>query len=1266
MAVLDNVSFSPEEVAIRGRVDLLGRAEEECSTYTTTLLAAGDGLIYGATMANDGPGGKALLFRYDPSRAWTSERYGPAANPAILGEPFPQDAYGWEVSASRWIWDLVEEDGKIYGGFYYWSDHHADECRARGGRVFVYDPALPWSPGEGVGSNPRDLGQAVAGEAGVMGLCVGNDGWIYGGTISSAISYKQTPPEGRGGHIFRLDPATVGRERPHFEDLGKVAVDVYEVWSLTAHPSRDLVYAGTAEGARVYEIDASSMPMSATPLGSLEAAAYGYVSEMITASDGRIYVGTYPTCRLGVYDPSDAARGLVDMGTVHESQRELPGLAEGPDGCLYLGTYGHARMGNALAGETDYYDGCLLRLDLSSVDMAAATVELENLGTAAGELGGKPFTPVYWIDTLCAGSDGRIYGAGNNNFMFRFDPAHPYDARGSAVSVAVYPSAAVLRQVIPRPNTVNATRYITGLARASDGRIYGCTAVDWWGRPEHSLEQGGRLFWYRPAEELGAGEYRDLGQALPTEYALWSPVEGPDGAVYFGTQPGGRLARYKPDGGGFEDLGTPREGISKVTALCRRGELIIGGTDKGAHLFRYHPHGGAMLYLGSPVPGSTSIDALMAGREGLVYGTIGPVFFTYDPERPWSPGTGEGSNPRNRVIPDYPTRVSGLAQGRDGRVYLGAYPTGAVYVFDPASGEIARDRDGNNRGIYALAAGSDGKIYGGAQCSDMYAKDHELLARYEDGSYVSMPWVCGWENAVTALVCGSNGRIYGGTGNNGYLFEYEPGFVFEWEKADYRVEEPAGTGVAVDVLDLSRNLLLEDVGHEEDISGLSPEYPAVRLRARMSSGDDGVRPSLKGWSLSWVPGRGPAPHIASLVEEGGDGAVYCCEEVELVGSGFGAEKGSSAAWFADTRAEEVISWSDTSIRLRVPAGCSEGEVRVVTMAGESNGVPYTLTDGPLHHFDLSPVASPQRAGVPFTVTVTARDACGNPIPFYTGPAGLSSTAGALIPASTGTFSGGSWTGQVTVVGTGEGVRIRAVDGAAAGESNPFRVDPGPLHHFDLSPVASPQRAGVPFTVTVTARDACGNPIPFYTGPAGLSSTAGALIPASTGTFSGGSWTGQVTVVGTGEGVRIRAVDGAAAGESNPFRVDPGPAPVPSTSLFFAEGYTGEGFEEWLCLANPGEEKATARVELLGESGSLGTAQVEIPPRSRRTLNINQLAGAGRDVSLLVTSDLPVAAERPMYFNYRGVWTGGHVGAPLTPSTSLFFAEGYTGEGFEEW
>ncbi len=49
----------------------------------------------------------------------------------------------------------------------------------------------------------------------------------------------------------------------------------------------------------------------------------------------------------------------------------------------------------------------------------------------------------------------------------------------------------------------------------------------------------------------------------------------------------------------------------------------------------------------------------------------------------------------------------------------------------------------------------------------------------------------------------------------------------------------------------------------------------------------------------------------------------------------------------------------------------------------------------------------------------------------------------------------------------------------------------------------------------------------------------------------------------------------------------------------------------------------------------------VPAHSRVTVNVNQAVGPDKDVSMHVTSDRAVVAERPMYFSYgEGAWTGG--------------------------
>ncbi len=128
-----------------------------------------------------------------------------------------------------------------------------------------------------------------------------------------------------------------------------------------------------------------------------------------------------------------------------------------------------------------------------------------------------------------------------------------------------------------------------------------------------------------------------------------------------------------------------------------------------------------------------------------------------------------------------------------------------------------------------------------------------------------------------------------------------------------------------------------------------------------------------------------------------------------------------------------------------------------------------------------------------------------------------------------------------------------------------------------------------------------------------------------------------------------------------------PAPEASTTWFFAEGCTRPGFEEWLCLANPGAKDAAAQVTFIFADGESVTLPCTVPAWKRHTVNVNAAVGLDRDVAVRIESDEPLVAERPMYFSYRGMWDDGHItlGA-AAPRETWFFAEGCTHPGFEQW
>ena len=126
-------------------------------------------------------------------------------------------------------------------------------------------------------------------------------------------------------------------------------------------------------------------------------------------------------------------------------------------------------------------------------------------------------------------------------------------------------------------------------------------------------------------------------------------------------------------------------------------------------------------------------------------------------------------------------------------------------------------------------------------------------------------------------------------------------------------------------------------------------------------------------------------------------------------------------------------------------------------------------------------------------------------------------------------------------------------------------------------------------------------------------------------------------------------------------------PEPSDTWYFAEGTTRDGFQEWLCLQNPGDTDVVATITCMLGTGENIQDNLLLGARTRTTVDVNKSVGAGQDVSLAVEASGPVVAERPIYFDYKSAWRGGH---NVTGSTGLgrewHFAEGTTRHGFEEW
>ncbi len=126
--------------------------------------------------------------------------------------------------------------------------------------------------------------------------------------------------------------------------------------------------------------------------------------------------------------------------------------------------------------------------------------------------------------------------------------------------------------------------------------------------------------------------------------------------------------------------------------------------------------------------------------------------------------------------------------------------------------------------------------------------------------------------------------------------------------------------------------------------------------------------------------------------------------------------------------------------------------------------------------------------------------------------------------------------------------------------------------------------------------------------------------------------------------------------------------APASRWYFTESYTGPGFDEYVCLLNPGDAAASVTFRFRTEgAGEVVRSGASVAAHSRATFRANDLLKpyAG-PASLVVESSQPVVAERPMYFDYGG-WDGGTCTVGATAAgTAFFFAEGTTRPGFAEY
>ncbi len=120
----------------------------------------------------------------------------------------------------------------------------------------------------------------------------------------------------------------------------------------------------------------------------------------------------------------------------------------------------------------------------------------------------------------------------------------------------------------------------------------------------------------------------------------------------------------------------------------------------------------------------------------------------------------------------------------------------------------------------------------------------------------------------------------------------------------------------------------------------------------------------------------------------------------------------------------------------------------------------------------------------------------------------------------------------------------------------------------------------------------------------------------------------------------------------------------SKNWYFAEGFTGKGFEVRLFLFNPKKNSTKARVTIAKKNGQQVSRTYKIGSRRRREIILNQMV-SGTDFGIKVHAPTKIVAARTVYFNSSGR-SGAHstVGSPRVYK-KWYFAEGHIDDRFDE-
>jgi len=452
----------------------------------------------------------------------------------------------------------------------------------------------------------------------------------------------------------------------------------------------------------------------------------------------------------------------------------------------------------------------------------------------------------------------------------------------------------------------------------------------------------------------------------------------------------------------------------------------------------------------------------------------------------------------------------------------------------------------------------------------------------------------------------------------------------------------------------------------------SPAFEDVEITVTTDGGTSGGIPF------------GVLPRIDSLDPNAGG----MDSDITVKGSAFGSDRGKSLVIFGTTETAEYYSWSDGEIKCKVPEGPTGGLVKVITVAGSSNGREFTVLTPTWY---LAEGSAAWGFNTYFTIENPNPEQVTADVEYMT-PDGPEKAPRITLPGhSQTTVNPRAHLGWDTDFST----RVTCVEGKTIAVDRTMEWTgegaPSPDGHSSIGVVAPARQWFMPEGSSAWGFECwllIGNPndseasceVTYMIEGEGPRTFTKKVPPNSRRSYSMaddiGAADASIRVESDLPVIPERSMYRNARREGHDSIGTTLPAQGYyiaikgkglSHDCYLAEGSTDWGFTTYVLVMNPNDEDAQVTIVYHEETGPVPQESFVMPPNSRKTVRVNDIL-PGKDFSIHVHGDKPVAAERAMYWGEMtplGQACHGTIGMTDTHNT-FYFPDGQTSDGRETY